>query len=106
MGTHGLHDFEKVRPQPFQVDLVAHLDLRKAGETGDIGHSVSYSTLVNIAREVVEGEHCELIESLAERIAARVLQHDQVTQTEVTVSKPRAPVNGIVGNAGVRITRP
>lgn len=106
MGCHGVLDFEKVRPQPFVVDLVLIAELRKAGQTDALDDTVSYSVIVNAVVAVIEGEHCDLIEHLAERIASAVLQYSRITSADVTVRKPRAPVAVDVTDVGVRIHRP
>lgn len=106
MGTHGVYDFEKSRPQPFVVDLILSIDLREACSSDDIHDTISYSAFVNEVRRVIEGPSCNLLEKLADRIAVAVLKDERVTQAEITIRKPRAPVSTPMKDVGVRIIRP
>jgi dihydroneopterin aldolase/2-amino-4-hydroxy-6-hydroxymethyldihydropteridine diphosphokinase len=107
MGKHGVLEFEKVRLQPFIIDLILEVDTREAGKTDNLEDTVSYSAVVKLVVGVVSGEHCDLIEHLAERIAQAVLQHDDLVQSvDITVRKPHAPVVAHVTDVGVRIVRP
>lgn len=84
------------------------LDLRRAGASDDLAATVDYSALCEVARSVLEGEHAELLEALAERIAAGTLAlaGPGSARVEVTVRKLRPPVPVQLGSAGVRICRP
>ena len=57
-------------------------------------------------KAIVEGPPAKLIESVAERIAARILEgHPAVTAVRVGVHKPQVAVRGVVGSLGVEIER-
>ena len=105
-GRHGALPFEAERPQPFEVDVVVELDLAPAGTTDDLARTVDYGAVFAAAREIAEGPHVALIETLAERIAAAVLAGappaDAVT---VRVRKPEAPLPGALAWAGVEVRR-
>jgi dihydroneopterin aldolase len=68
---------------------------------------VSYSAAYAEIRRVVEGEPRQLIEAVAEEIAAAMLTLDErVQRVRVRVAKPEAPVKGsILDTVAVRITR-
>jgi dihydroneopterin aldolase len=105
-GAHGALPFEAERPQPFEVDVVLELDLAPAGTTDDLARTVDYGTLFRVAREVVEGPHVALIETLAERIAAAILTgHPPVAGVTVRVRKMEPPLPGTLAWAGVEIHR-
>jgi 7,8-dihydroneopterin aldolase/epimerase/oxygenase len=106
-GYHGVHQQETELGQRFLVDIVAHCDLRPAGRSDDIEQTVSYSDLHAIAREVVEGPPCRLIETVAERIAGRILMDcPRIDAVEIEIRKPAAPITtGAIDFAGVRIVR-
>jgi dihydroneopterin aldolase/2-amino-4-hydroxy-6-hydroxymethyldihydropteridine diphosphokinase len=106
MGKHGVRDFEKDRPQPFIVDLVMDVDTSRAGKSDDLEDTVSYSTVVKLVADIIAGEHSDLLEHLAERIAQAVLAHDDLVQAvDLTVRKPHAMVSAHVTDVGVRIVR-
>lgn len=106
-GYHGVHPEETRLGQRFELDIEVRLDLHPAGETDDLHRTVSYSDLFAIARDVVEGEPRNLIESVAEEIARRAMHDFQSVQSvTVEIRKPSAPVRtGGLDCAGIRIHR-
>jgi dihydroneopterin aldolase len=107
-GRHGVPDEERARPQPFEVDVELHLDLRPAGRADDLAQTLDYRQAFEICRDVVEGPSCLLIEALAERIATRLLDAFESTglsSVVVRVRKPEVPLPGRLDNAAVQIKR-
>ena len=81
-------------------------DLRAAGRSDDLAHTVNYAQVYAQIREVVEGPAQSLIESVAERVAAAILAgHPRVRAVTVSVEKPHVAVAGVVQSLGVEITR-
>src|ERR1700688_3965780 len=68
-GRHGVRPAERERPQEFKVDVEVDSDLSEPGKTDRIEDSVDYRRIRAIAKEVIEGESQNLIETLASRIA-------------------------------------
>jgi dihydroneopterin aldolase len=55
---------------------------------------------------IVEGKPFNLIESLADRIAAEILESDtRIECTRVAVRKPHVAVSGILDSLGIEILR-
>jgi dihydroneopterin aldolase len=104
-GHHGVTEQERAEPQPFQVDLELTADLRRAGETDDLTHTVDYGPLFEICRAAVEETQLKLLEAMAERIASQVLERPGVGDVTVRVRKLRLPRRGELDYAGVEITR-
>jgi dihydroneopterin aldolase len=105
-GYHGVLPEENVLGQRFLVDLIAEADLKKAGMTDELELSVSYVDLYEICKMVVEGEPCKLIETLAEQIAAQVLNRlNKVIAVTVKVTKPDPPIPGHFQSVAVEIKR-
>lgn len=104
-GCHGVLEEEKKRRQPFEVDLDLYLDLQHAGFSDDLQQTVNYDQAFHLVRVIVEQEHFNLIEALAERIAAAVLAEFPVQEVEVTLYKPEAPVAGEFKYFAVKIHR-
>jgi dihydroneopterin aldolase len=106
-GYHGVHPEERRLGQRFVVDVALAVSLLRAGDRDDLAHTVSYSAAYAEIRRVVEGEPRQLIEAVAEAIAAAMLALDaRVERVTVRVAKPEAPVKGSILDAvAVRITR-
>lgn len=104
-GRHGVFDHERADGQQFFVDATLGLDLAPAGRSDRLEETVDYGTLAHAIVAEVEGEPVDLIETLAERIAALCLHDDRVREVEVTVHKPMAPVDVPVGDIAVTVIR-
>ena len=91
--AHGASPGEHTRERRFIVDLEVEADLRRAGATDDLADTVNYSALHGVVREVMTGPPVNLLETLAERIAKRVLEDFPVTAVRVRVGKPGVPVD-------------
>ena len=105
-GFHGVNLAERETGQRFLVDLDVTRDLRPAGLSDDIEDTVSYAHLYRLVKEVVEGPPRNLLETLAETIAQRVLDEHDVEAVRVRVKKPEAPIKGsVLAGAGVEVFR-
>jgi dihydroneopterin aldolase len=74
VGRHGVLAEEKERAQPFEVDLDLEVDLSRAGATDALADTVDYGAVVDAVVAVVAGEHSDLLEHLAERIAEAAMK--------------------------------
>jgi len=105
LGHHGVFDFERRDGQLFTVDLVLGLDTRPAARSDDLQDTVDYGRLVTSVAEAVAHDPVDLIETLAERIAALCLADERVHWTEVTVHKPHAPIETTFADVALTISR-
>ena len=105
-GHHGVLPEERRDGQDFLVDVVLRLDLRAAAASDDVTDTVHYGELAERLASVVSGEPVDLIETLAERLAAVCLEDDRVEQAEVTVHKPSAPIALDFADVSVTVVRP
>jgi dihydroneopterin aldolase len=103
-GRHGVRTEERERPQEFKVDIEVDCDLSRPGISDRIEDTVDYRKIRAIAKEVIEGESHKLIETLATRIADRVLQLDNVGGVSVRIAKRPESMQPIAA-AAVRINR-
>jgi dihydroneopterin aldolase/2-amino-4-hydroxy-6-hydroxymethyldihydropteridine diphosphokinase len=92
VGHHGVLPHERAEGQTFSADVVLHLDTRAAATSDDLGDTVSYAEVAGDVHAVLSGEPVDLVETLAERIAAVVLDHASVHAVDVRVHKPQAPI--------------
>ncbi|HEX2171659.1 MAG TPA: dihydroneopterin aldolase [Dehalococcoidia bacterium] len=105
-GFHGVNAAEKELGQRFRLDLDVWADLAPAGETDDLARTVNYAALVKTARAIVEGEPCNLLETVATRIARAVLSTFPVAAVRVRLTKLSPPIKGTTaGTAAVEIVR-
>ena len=105
MGTHGVLQEEKLRPQPFEFDLDVAFDMSAAGASDSLDDTVDYAALIDAAAAVVTGPWCALLERLATLMGRAVLSVDKrVRSVEVTIRKLEPPVPYDMASAGVRLT--
>ncbi|MCF4164291.1 dihydroneopterin aldolase [Zavarzinia compransoris] len=98
----GVWSHEKGRRQIIRLDMdLAVDDTRSAGD--DHGKVVCYEWASNEARDVIASGHFNLVERLAEEIAARLLCDPRVHAVRIRVEKPGA-IRGADG-AGIEIVR-
>jgi 7,8-dihydroneopterin aldolase/epimerase/oxygenase len=96
-GRHGTLAAERELGQPFIVDVELHLDLRPAGLSDDLAQTVDYGEVHKQVKEIVEGPPVNLTETVAERIAATVLEeHPPVEAIRVKVAKPHVRLGDTV----------
>ena len=105
-GSHGVNPAEKELGQRFVVDLEVQTDLRPAGLSDDLHDTINYSDLYRIVKEIMEGPSRNLLESLAETIAQRILDRFNLDSVRVNVRKPEVPIKGsILSHAAVEVLR-
>ncbi|MBX5476353.1 MAG: dihydropteroate synthase [Clostridia bacterium] len=105
VADHGAYPEERGAPQPFVVDVRLYGDWRRAAGSDDLAQAVDYAAVWREVAAVVEGPRHNLLESLAEAIAARLLARFPVSRAWVRVHKPRAPLGGPVNDVAVEVVR-
>ena len=106
-GRHGTLPSERELGQPFVLDIELRLDLRSAGLTDDLTQTVDYGEVHRRAKEIVEGTPANLTETVAERIAAAVLEdHPRLEAVRVKVAKPHVRLDDtVLAGSAVEILR-
>ncbi len=102
---HGVLPQEKEEGQDFYVSLVLDLDLAPAGKSDDLLDTVDYGAVYEMVREITLERRFDLIETLAETIAAAILAAFAVNKVKVRVDKPKAPGKSAYFPAAVEIER-
>jgi dihydroneopterin aldolase len=96
-GRHGTLPAERELGQSFVVSVELRLDLRPAGRSDDLSQTVDYGQVHQRAKEIVEGPPVNLTETVAERIAAAVVEEfPAVEAVRVRVAKPHVRLGGTV----------
>ena len=105
---HGILDWEKETPQPFEVDVVLHADLESAAQRDNLAATADYAALNGLVRDIVTERSFDLIEALAGAITRAALVATDPTvvgAVEVRVRKPKAPIDGAFDTVEVTIIR-
>ena len=86
----GVHDWEREVEQTllFSVDMVA--DVRRAAATDDLADALDYSAVAAAIAAVVREGKFHLIETVAERVAERLLADFPVSWLRLELRKPIA----------------
>jgi dihydroneopterin aldolase len=105
LARHGVLEKEMTDAQVFLVDLTVYLDLAPAAGSDDLVDTVDYGRLAEETHDLVQSESHQLIETVAERVAGRVLEEPAVERVVVTVHKPQAPIPVKFGDVAVTVDR-
>ncbi len=97
---------ERVRAQPFELDVDIGADLAPSGRTDDLGDTIDYGEVCAAVCAAAEGGQFTLMEAMAQRVAEVCLEADaRARWVAVEVRKLRPPVPQHLSTSGVRITR-
>ena len=86
----GLWEWERRIRQTVVVDLQMSADIAKAAATDDVADTLNYKSVAKRVQQFVGESSFQLVETLAERIAAIVRDEFGVAWVKVTVHKPGA----------------
>jgi 7,8-dihydroneopterin aldolase/epimerase/oxygenase len=102
---HGVYDFERENGQDFLIDLTIGMDLGRAAESDDVRTTIHYGELAERVAAAVASDPVDLIETVAERVAAIALSYPAADSVRVTVHKPDAPIPVPFDDVAVTIVR-
>lgn len=105
LGHHGVGEAEREVGQRLKIDLDLYLDLSEAIGGDDIHKTVNYEAVCKLVERVSDEERCLLLESLASKIADRILDVFRPVGVVVRVSKVDPPIAIRVGSVGVEIAK-
>ncbi len=103
MAKLGIHEHEKVTPQRIIVNIDLSVKEGANPLIDDIGNVVSYEIVVKKVETIVAEGHVNLVETLAELIAAACLRDKRVMAARVRIEKPEIIPNA--RSVGVEIER-
>ena len=99
----GVHRHEQGKAQRIRINLDLDVDQGPATLDDALANVVCYETIIDDVRAVVGGGHVNLVETLAERIAAVCLEDRRVRLARVRVEKLDAIADA--ESVGVEIER-
>ena len=98
--TIGVYAWERQVRQTVVFDLELGTDVRRAAQGGDLRHALDYMAVATRLIDFVGDSHCQLVETLAERVAELLMQEFRVPWLRLTLAKPGA----VRGSCAVGIT--
>lgn len=99
----GIYDWERETPQTVSIDLELATDVARAAASDDIADALDYKAIAKRLIAFVGASRFQLVETLAERIAAILREEFGVSWVRVTVNKGGA-IRG-ASAVGVEIER-
>lgn len=86
----GIHEWERQHPQRVFLDVEMGYDLRPAASDDDFSRTVDYDRGSQLIEELIVEGRFQLIETMAERVAALLLDAFPLESVRVRVRKPQA----------------
>lgn len=98
----GVYAEEKGVTQRVGFSIIAAVSPEASSISDEISEVPSYDDLIKIVKSIMSNGHINLVETIAERIAARVLEEKRIVAVQVRIEKlERGPAA-----VGVEIVRP
>ncbi len=85
----GIHPHERENKQTIWLTIDAGV-LEESASAEAIGDVVCYEDMCKIATALASDGHIDLVETLAERIADRLMEDPRLVQIRVQIEKPQA----------------
>lgn len=105
-GYHGVFREEQHVGGKFEADVTMYTDFAEAAQKDDLTKTIDYEKVYNLMHEVVVQKKYYLLESVAERIAGRLLEnYPLVTKVEVRIRKNNPPIGGVVDCVEIEVIR-
>ncbi len=91
--TIGAYDWEKTIKQTLKIDLEMAWDNKAPALNDDLTKALDYATVSERITTWLSEQKIELIETVAERIAAMLLEEFKIQWLKLTIHKPDAVAN-------------
>ena len=98
----GIHPHERENKQTIWLTIDAGV-LEESATPEAIGDVVCYEDICKVATALAGEGHIDLVETLAERIADRLMQDPRLVQIRVQIEKPQAITQA--ASVGIAISR-
>lgn len=104
-GYHGTTEEEKTLGRMFSVDVDLLCDTRAAAAHDRLEDTIDYAKVFGVVSEIGRGSHCQLLETLADKLATSLLERFPIAGVRVRIRKYAPPLQGVVDTVGIDITR-
>ena len=99
----GINPDEKINPQPIIINLKLFTSFNKASQSDQIIDTIDYSKLVKSIKEFISKSKYNLLETLGDKLAKKILKNKKIKEVEIELIKPNALIEP--ENVSVIITR-
>lgn len=94
----GVHPWEQQLKQTVLLDIELDIDVSEAAAQDQLEATVDYAAVAEGLSQYISDNQCQLLETLAERSAAWLLEHTRASAVQLKVMKPGAvPQAKVVG---------
>ncbi|MDC1067844.1 dihydroneopterin aldolase [Candidatus Kapabacteria bacterium] len=102
---HGVKQQEKQLGGIYQVDLELTYDAKEAAIEDNVNLAINYEEAIFVVSEIITGESCDLIETLAYEILNSLFdKFDALDSATIRVRKKNVPMRRIVESVEVEQT--
>jgi len=101
--TIGVFDWEREIKQKLVFDIELGTDIKKAALTDELQDTLDYKAISHAIHDLVEASEYQLVETVAEKVAAMVLTDFPVKWLSLELHKPGAV--SVAQSVGVKIQR-
>ncbi len=102
---HGYYKAERELGQKFEIDIEVSCNLRESSLDDDLSKTIDYSHIYRLAKDTFEMHKFKLIETVAEKMATRILDEPKIHEVLIRVRKPHVPMNGLLDYVEIEINR-
>lgn len=99
----GVYEWEKTIQQTLQFDIEMRTDTRQAAQIDDLSKTVDYAVVADDVVKLAKENQVELIETVADMVADKILKDYPVESVKVTLRKLGAVASTV--SVGVIIER-
>lgn len=101
----GVYGHERDAKQPLLFDIDLAYDNLRAAESDDVADTIDYATVCEAVREFVGAREPQLLETIAEALAAQLLLAFETPRVRIRIRKSVAAQALGAVSVGVEITR-
>lgn len=105
-GHHGVPEAERQVGGHYEIDATLCCSLVNAGRTDALEDTIDYANVVDLIVNIGTQQSFQLIEALAETIAAEILKQFPIDTVQLTVKKLHPPIEQPISYFAVEICRP
>jgi len=102
---HGYYEAERELGQRFELDIEVICDLTQASKSDELEKTIDYRKVYAVAKDTFENYKFKLLETVAERIAEKILNSFNVESVLIRVRKPHVPLKGFLDHIEIEIRR-